>query len=88
MLNPVLIIADSLSRGAIGKKENDAESAEPLDLAKRLARTTNAASVFIHHKNKSGKEGFESARGSSAIMAAAEGWLEFLDFERLAVWQR
>jgi hypothetical protein len=82
-LKPALVVVDSLSRGMIGRDENDAKAmAIPLDLAKRLARDCGAATIFIHHKNKSAAEGHMAARGSGAITAAAEGWLEFDDFEK------
>ena len=86
-LRPWLVIVDSLSRGMVGRDENDQKvAAKPLDSAKRLARYCGAAVIFIHHKVKSETaEGYVSARGSGAITAAAEGWLEFRDWERLGV---
>jgi hypothetical protein len=82
-LRPRLVIVDSLQRGMPGLDLNDAKIAQaPMSYAAAVASDHGTATIMIHHKVK-GKDGHEASRGSGAIMAAAENWLEFLDVESL-----
>jgi hypothetical protein len=73
---PDLVIIDSLKRITAGREisENSAEFADIIYQLKELTGRYNAASILIHHANKSSDAvGVSKVRGSTAITGACWG---------------
>ena len=66
-----LIVIDTLSKATVGNDEqsNGDMNAFLRDRAEKIARTLNAAVVFVHH---SGKDASKGARGGSALIGGVE----------------
>lgn len=77
-LGPVgLIFLDTLARVTVGGDENSAQDmGRALAACQRLHRATGALVVLIHH---SGKDSTKGARGSTALIGAADAELEITD---------
>jgi len=69
-----LVIFDTMRAVTPGMSENDSDEIEAfVDKCKRIAEATNAAILIIHH---SGKKAALGARGSNALIAAADVEIE------------
>lgn len=77
-LGPVgLIFLDTLARVTVGGDENSAQDmGRALAACQHLHRATGALVVLIHH---SGKDSSKGARGSTALIGAADAELEITD---------
>lgn len=70
---PVLIVIDTLARSMVGGDENSArDMGLAVAVGDRLRDRFNAAIALVHH---SGKDAGKGARGSSALLGAADSYL-------------
>ena len=70
---PVLIVFDTLARSMAGGDENSAQDmGRAVAVGDRLRDRFEAATVLVHHQGKTADKG---ARGSSALLGAADAYL-------------
>jgi len=71
---PLLVVVDTLARSMTGGDENSTQDmTQAMEGVKRIASTTGACVMLIHHTGKAAEKG---ARGSSALLGAMDTMLE------------
>jgi hypothetical protein len=73
---PALIVCDTLAAASVGLDENKTPEMNIIvDNFKRFKDEYGVAVAYVHHTNRSGREGFASWRGSGVLGAAADCWV-------------